>query len=296
MKKKIGIAVIVIAALALALFSQRVLVMDALRNLEKQDLPEAVSFEDVKTQAEDRQREDVSGTEISIDPILEEETEQEESEVVEEVEESDADDAVSEHTPEDESLPASFNLAVPFTSQAPNADWSLPYQEACEEASLIMVHAYYTHEPAGKLPASVAEEAIQSLVEFQNGIFGDYLDTTAQQTATIAEQFYGYSRAEVIENPTAQDIKAHIAAGRPVIIPAAGQQLGNPNFTPPGPLYHMLVVRGYTADGFITNDPGTRNGESYFYKTSTLMNAIHDWNGGDVANGGKVILVIYPEN
>ena len=37
----------------------------------------------------------------------------------------------------------SINLAVPFQPQAPYADWSLPYKEACEEASVTMVAYYY---------------------------------------------------------------------------------------------------------------------------------------------------------
>jgi len=77
-------------------------------------------------------------------------------------------------------------------------------------------------------------------------------------------------------------------------VPAAGRELGNPNFTDPGPLYHMLVVRGYTENNFITNDVGTRKGENYQYKYDVLMNAIHDWNGGDVNNGQRVVIVAWP--
>ncbi|MCR4279964.1 MAG: hypothetical protein NUV82_00890, partial [Candidatus Komeilibacteria bacterium] len=40
-------------------------------------------------------------------------------------------------------LPAEYNLDVPFMSQAPHANWDLPYQEACEEASLIMVDYFW---------------------------------------------------------------------------------------------------------------------------------------------------------
>ncbi|KKR45570.1 MAG: hypothetical protein UT82_C0026G0013, partial [Parcubacteria group bacterium GW2011_GWB1_40_14] len=92
---------------------------------------------------------------------------------------------------------------------------------------------------------------------------------------------------------TVDTIKRELAAGNPIIVPAAGRELGNPYFTSPGPLYHMLVIRGYTSDDkFITNDPGTRRGEEYTYKFDILMNAIHDWNGGDVINGKKVIIVL----
>ena len=47
--------------------------------------------------------------------------------------------------------------------------------------------------------------------------------------------------------------------GVPVLLPAAGRLLRNPYFSGQGPLYHMLVVKGYTRDGkIITDDPGTR--------------------------------------
>src|SRR3989338_6107342 len=39
-------------------------------------------------------------------------------------------------------LPAEINLKIPFTSQAPRANWNLPYGEACEEASALMVHYF----------------------------------------------------------------------------------------------------------------------------------------------------------
>ena len=59
----------------------------------------------------------------------------------------------------------------------------------------------------------------------------------------------------------------------------------------------MLVIRGYTAKGFITNDPGTRNGEEYFYTEEVLFNAIHDWNGSPdtIEAGRKVAISVGPE-
>ena len=193
------------------------------------------------------------------------------------------------------SLPDHINLAVPFTSQAPDGDWSEPWQNACEEASLYMVHEYYAGREGGVIPVAEAKKALLSIVAFENGAFGDYLDTTAAQTALIAEQFYGVSKVELKDYPTVDYLKEQLAAGRPILVPAAGRELGNPNFVAPGPLYHMFVLRGYTKDGFITNDPGTRKGEGYIYPFKTLMAAIHDWNGGDVYSGQPTVIVVYPE-
>ena len=86
-----------------------------------------------------------------------------------------------------------------------------------------------------------------------------------------------------------------------IIIPAAGRLLGNPYFQTPGPIYHMLVIRGYNATEFITNDPGTKRGDGFKYKYQTLINAIHDWDhqraeGGmtdeEMAQGNKVMIVV----
>lgn len=188
-------------------------------------------------------------------------------------------------------LPDEINLEVPFTSQAPHANWDLPYQEACEEASAITVHYFYQNL---SFTPDVADREILDLVAWQEDNLGFYEDTTAEQTAQFMRDYWGYKKIDVIYDPTINDIKSNLAAGRPVILPAAGQELGNPYFTPPGPIYHMLVVRGYTATQFITNDVGTKRGENFRYDYDVLMKAMHDWNDGDVANGQKVIIVVYP--
>jgi len=188
-------------------------------------------------------------------------------------------------------IPPEINLDVPFTTQAPYANWDEPYDEACEEASAITVHYYYQGNTFTK---ETADQEILDLVAWEEDYFGFYKDTTAEETAELMREYWGYEKVETIYDPTIEDIKKNVAAGRPVIVPSAGRELGNPNFTAPGPLYHMLVVRGYTANNFITNDVGTRNGENYQYAFDVLMNSIHDWNDGDVYNGQRVVVVAWP--
>jgi len=95
------------------------------------------------------------------------------------------------------------------------------------------------------------------------------------------------------------DVKEELAEGNPVIIPAAGRDLGNPYFSGKGPWYHALVIigfrRGWTGRRyFIVNDPGTKRGKSYEYNVETLLNAIHDWTGvkEEIRNGPKVMVVL----
>ena len=183
------------------------------------------------------------------------------------------------------------NLAVPFTSQAPHANWDMPYQEACEEAALIMVHAYL--EGAGAFTPDTADRQILDMVDWEMERFGYYKDTDADEVVIIAKEYYGYAKARVVSITSMDQVKAEVDKGIAVILPAAGRQLYNPYFTDGGPPYHMLVVKGYTKDGkIITNEPGTRRGADYLYDAKVLWNAVHDWNGGKVEEGRKVMVIL----
>jgi hypothetical protein len=192
-------------------------------------------------------------------------------------------------------IPNKIFIETPFTSQAPFAVWDELHEEACEEASGVMV-AYYLL--GKKLTKEIAEQEIQSLVEFENKKLGYYKDTPAQETADIISEFYSLPKIgkelKVVYDFEAQDLKKYLAQGFPIIVPAAGRDLGNPYFTPPGPLYHNLVLVGYDGDTIITNDPGTKRGESYEYNIDVLYNAIHDFPGTpeDIKQGRRAMIVV----
>ncbi len=198
----------------------------------------------------------------------------------------------TEDTPQQPNNPVTerLNLNVPFMVQAPYANWDELHNEACEEASAIMLKAYYDGEV--DIATEEAEERIMDLTAWQDETFGYHLDTTAEEVARLLRERYGLPRAQAVTVSSVDEIKASLAAGHPVIVPAYGRALGNPNFRGEGPLYHMLVVKGYTDTKFITNDPGTKRGADFTYDLDTLWNAIHDWNGGDVRNGAKVVVMM----
>lgn len=189
-----------------------------------------------------------------------------------------------------ETVPPEKDLPVPFLVQAPFGIWDELHGEACEEASLMMVKYFLTDKKFNSL--ADADQEIKDLVNWE-GENGYKVDITVSEVGKIARDYYSLGGARIIENPTIDMIKAEIASGRPVIVPAAGRQLGNPNFTAPGPPYHMLVIRGYNETEFITNDPGTRRGEGYKYKFAVIMEAMHDWNGSvsNIDQGPKAVLV-----
>ncbi len=181
-------------------------------------------------------------------------------------------------------------LDVPFMVQAPFANWDALHQETCEEASLMMVRYFRLKQSFGSLQS--IDDELKSLVAWQTGKGYEY-DVTVKELSRIARDYYSMSSGRIISNPTLNEIKKELADGRPVIIPAAGRLLNNPNFTAGGPPYHMLVIRGYDANGFITNDPGTRRGEKFRYTFDNLMDSIHDWTGNKstITTGDKAVLV-----
>jgi hypothetical protein len=188
-------------------------------------------------------------------------------------------------------IPVKILLDVPFTSQAPFSKWDIYHEEACEEASLVMVKYFLDGK---KLTPQIAEEEIQKMIKFEIQKYGDYKDSDARQIVKLAEDFYGINNLQVVYDFSKEDIKKYLAKGQPIIVPAAGRLLVNPNFTSPGPLYHNLVLTGYDGDTIITNDPGTRKGQDYAYGIDILYNAIHDFTGKkeNILQGRKAMLVL----
>lgn len=194
------------------------------------------------------------------------------------------------------SIPARLELPVLFAQQAPFGNWDAAHEEACEEASMIMAEKYFTKQ---KLDETIMEQELQKILawESENGYA---VDLTAEETVYILKQYYGLD-ARISREVTVDRIKYELAQGNLIIIPAAGRDLKNPNFKRPGPIYHMLVIKGYNGTQFITNDPGTRKGNGYRYAYNVLINAIHDWNHqlaedgmteAEMRQGEKVMIVV----
>lgn len=189
-------------------------------------------------------------------------------------------------TPTPNPTPASSNqkfvlIDVPFFSQAPNANWDDPrQQDGCEEASVLMAWLWVNNKTMTK---AEAEAEIVKISHFEEDKYGNYVDTSAQDTARFFQDFYDYKNLRVDENITIEDIKDELRQGRIVLVPANGQKLGNPNFTGAGPYTHMVVVRGFdeAKEQVITNDPGTRNGREYRYDYDVFYNAMVNYPSGD---------------
>ena len=181
------------------------------------------------------------------------------------------------------------NIAVPFTPQAPFADWEQPYQDACEEAALLMAQRSLLGET---LSAEEARAEILQMVDWQQKKFGFYKDSTIAETVRLAEGYFPQVSAKPVYDITADDIRREVAAGRPVVVLLDGRLVGNPYYTAPGPDKHALVIKGFTGDSFITNDPGTKRGADFVYAADTLMSALIDYDGETPGTGTRAMIVL----
>lgn len=192
-------------------------------------------------------------------------------------------------------LPAfSKSLNVPFTVQAPDADWRQPWQDACEETAIAMVDFFYANKT---FTTETAKTEILKILDIKNKYIGESLDENADTVVEIINDFLPWE-AYIKENPTIEDIKTQIDNGYPVILPAHGKYLYNPHFKNGGPDYHSLVISGYDDDKqqFITQEPGTRWGLDFRYSYGTIENAMHDFLPGlQTKNGRKVAVFTRPQ-
>lgn len=184
--------------------------------------------------------------------------------------------------PAEMEVPESSLIAgVPFTVQAPFGEWDDPIsQNGCEEASLVMAE----HWLSGKtLTKEIVKREIAALASYEKKRLGHSIDTSAEDTLKLFQDYYDIAAGEVRTDIGLADIGEALAAGSIVIVPADGRKLQNPYFTQPGPTTHMLVIFGYDAKTreFIVNDPGTRHGAGYRYDEDILYGAILDYPTGD---------------
>jgi len=196
--------------------------------------------------------------------------------------------------------PASLILIrnVPFTPQAPLANWSDPRQEdGCEEATALMATSWAKGK---QLTPAGAERDIVAISDYEAKNYGSFYDTSVQDIIDrIYKDYFRYNNVEAKYDIMANDIKTELIKGNLVVVPANGRLLNNPYYKPPGPLRHMLIIKGYdpNTDEFITNDPGTKRGEQYRYPARIIMDAIYDYktgHGEPVTSIIKAMIVVRP--
>ncbi len=172
-------------------------------------------------------------------------------------------------------------LKTPFVLQAPNAEWDNPlFENACEEASLLIVASLFHGVTA--VSEKEARQELLRLAEYQKKTLGHSVDTSLADTQKLLTDYFEVKESSILVATAEKDLVTWINEGNILIIPADGQKLRNPFFTPPGPINHMLVVFDYDSktQEFITQDPGTKRGAHYRYQGSVLWQAIRDYPTG----------------
>lgn len=166
-------------------------------------------------------------------------------------------------------------IEIPYTVQAPFANWAV-HEESCEEAAALMLDYFLKgvtkFDGQSIIPQTSASEEMVKMKNWQVANYGKEPDLTAEQWGKFAKEYYGYNY-QVFKEIKTEDIKREISKGNPVVVPVMTHSLGNPHYGARDS-YHVIVIKGYKAEGVITNDPGVKEGESYFYSWDILFKAI----------------------
>ncbi|MDD2258031.1 MAG: C39 family peptidase [Patescibacteria group bacterium] len=172
---------------------------------------------------------------------------------------------------------------VPFTPQAPSANWADPrQQDGCEEASALMAMAWVRGEES--LSAQEAEAEILRIVDYTQKKYGESPDLYVADVVTqIFYDYFDYDNVCLLYEVTPIKLEKYLKAGHLILAPTNGRALANPYFNPPGPDNHMVVLKDYDSKTleFITNDPGTKRGENYRYHRDLLFAAIRAYPSGN---------------
>lgn len=197
------------------------------------------------------------------------------------IEESDDTDDVA-------TIKDSVLLDVPFADQAPFKDWGDPYQEACEETSAIMAYQFVVGNTENDLSKKFIDQEILNMVSYQENNLGGHYDLDTAGTLDLFQQYYNYQDGQIVSINSIDDIKCILSEGNIIIAPTYGRELDNPHFTPPGPVYHMLLIKGYNDSHFITNDPGVWQGKNFNYTFDNLFKAICDLPSDALGQSGYI--------
>ena len=174
-------------------------------------------------------------------------------------------------------LPTSAKINLHFTTQAPYGNWAEPWQNACEETSVIMVDTFYKGDTLSK---EKAKQEILRVFNLKTKQFGASKDESMDRVADLINSADLVWKAKVVVAPTLDDIKNELAEQRPVIIPVDARKLtSNPRYEVSTVKYHVFILSGYDDEKqqFIAQDPGISRGANFRYGYDEIMNAISDY-------------------
>mgnify|MGYP000207978315 CR=1 FL=1 len=171
-----------------------------------------------------------------------------------------------------------FRIPVPFTSETPEGSWARPWNNACEEASIAMVEAWYRNKTT--ITTKEAVSAMRAMFNWEDAHIGGNANTDASQTLAIIQAKASFS-ARVVRNPTLDELKEELRNGRPIISLHFGYELNNPlhRWARNGSYYHMMVLVGFDehTQEFLVHDTALEDGLDYRYSYATILKSLHDY-------------------
>lgn len=193
-------------------------------------------------------------------------------------------------------LPDKHLIKTQFVPQSPEKNWDQPWQDACEEASLLTVDYFYRNITQSD-PQTIKNDLLK-MFEFENQQLFTH-DVNLDQMSLVAKDYLKYT-PKIINNPSVEDLKIYISQNIPIIVPANGKALyqENKHFKEGGPYYHNLVILGYddNTQKFTVHDVGTQFGAYFKYSYSLLIESIHDFPKSlkkeDINTGDKRVLIL----
>jgi hypothetical protein len=174
------------------------------------------------------------------------------------------------------------NLSVPYVPEAPDGLMVKPWNNSCEEASTAMLDEYYSGNRDKGITKAKAKKTILYYIDIENRLFGYNGNTDAAEMTKVINEYSKYFEAKIKTNPTLEEIKNELRAGRPVIPLLYGKDLNNPRiqFARSGSYYHVFVIKGFDEETreFIVNDNGDlKQGLDLRYSYDTIMGALRDY-------------------
>jgi len=188
-------------------------------------------------------------------------------------------------------LMLSTTLDVPFKAQVPPGSWDMT--KNCGQACSSMVFCYYWNtEPS--------EEDIKKIDNWLYEKYGDPInnyngwETATTKLKTLACEYANFPKSYKASGWNLEKLKQEIDAGHPVIVAIIAGKIPYRKKTDPDVIHyrnykyeggHFVVVKGYTSECIVCNDPGTGLGDGKQYYNNDFKAAMD-------ARGGAVVVVI----
>jgi len=187
-------------------------------------------------------------------------------------------------------IPQKYDIQnMQFFSQAPYWNWNQPYQDACEEASLLIWYYYIKWLNKNK---SEYNKDLLKMVQLEMDILWYFESTTIVEMKQIINTRDPNIKAKIIEHPSIRDIEKEISKNNAVIAPFYGKWINNPHYALWWPEYHFMVIKWYDKYNFITHDVWTIKWANREYSKSLIMKNMHDRNRINVQKWAPRILVL----